>query len=815
MDALWQDLRFAARTLGRAPALVAVAIGTLALGIGANSAAFTLVNAILLRPLPFAEPDRLAMIFESARGFDHGAVSAHEFVAWRAANQSFDDLTMFAYASYTLTRSGEPASVRAEVVSASFFDVLGRRAVIGRTFAANEDAPASPRLAVLGHAFWVSRFGADSSVIGRRITLDGTPYRVIGVVSNVGDMNFDLWVNFDLAAEAQKVGKHSNLVLGRLKQGVTFAAAGADLDRVAVDLERRFPNDNAGHRVHVASMHDEMVGDVRRPLLVALGAGVFVLLIACANVGHLFLTRAAARQREFAVRLALGAGRARLARQLVTETLLLSLTAGALALLALVWAQDLLPALAVLHVPRLTELRLDWRVGGATFASCVFAAIVCGLAPALRLGVPHLRASLAEGTRSTTGPGRRIAGVLVVSEVALALILLVGAGLMLKSFARLTGIEPGFDARNVLTAPLSLAGPRYADPNTQRQSIVRVMTDVAALPGVLSVGGVNTLPLSICCNDMGVSLEGKPAPPPGQALQVRLSVVAGDYFDAMRIRLDRGRVFEASDARVALPLIRWYPEQPEPSRFNEPQPIPVAVIGETMARRLWPGEDPIGKRLRVLFSPWVTVIGIVADVKQASLPEPPTPEIYLFDQQEPTRELTLVVRTATDPSSVAPVLRERIRAMDPELPIGFVQSMERVVWSSVGSPRFNAMLLTLAGVLALILALIGVYGVISYSVERRTHEIGIRRALGAQTRDVLRLVLSQAMSLVVIGICIGVAGALALTRVLTTLLYDVRPTDPVTFGGVALLLAGVALVAGYMPGRRAARVDPTDALKAE
>jgi putative ABC transport system permease protein len=815
MDTLWQDLRFAVRTFGRAPAFVAVAIGTLALGIGANSAAFTLVNAILLRPLPFAEPDRLATLFERARGFDHGAVSAHEFVAWRAENQSFDDLAMLGYANYTLTGAGEPASVRAEMVSASFFDVLGRRSLVGRTFAANEDAPGAPRLAVLGHAFWVARFGADSGIVGQRITLDGTPYQVIGVVSNAGDMNFDLWVNFDLAAEARKVGKHSNFVVGRLKRGVAFQAAGADLGRVALELERRLPNDNAGHRVHVVSMHDETVGEVRRPLLVALGAGVFVLLIACANVGHLFLTRAAARQREFVVRLALGAGRARLARQLVTETLLLSLAAGALTLLALAWAQDLLPALAVLHVPRLAELHLDWRVVAATCGACLFAAIICGVTPALRLSARHLRASLAEGSRTTTGAGRRIAGLLVVSEVALALVLLVGAGLMLKSFARLTGIEPGFDARNVLTAPLSLAGPRYADPNAQRQSIDRLVSDVAALPGVLSTGGVSTLPLGICCNSMAVTLEGKSAPPPGQELQVRLSVVAGRYFDAMRIHLDRGRVFEPSDARVALPLIRWYPEQPAPARFNEPQPIPVAVIGETTARQLWPGEDPIGKRLRVLFSPWVTVIGIVADVKQANLAEPATPEMYLFDQQEPTRDITLVARTATDPASVAPMVRERIRAMDAELPIGAIQPMDGVVWSSVGSPRFNAMLLTLAGALALVLALIGVYGVISYSVERRTHEIGIRRALGAQTRDVLELVLNQAMTLVVIGIGFGVAGALALTRVLTTLLYDVRPTDPATFAAVALLLVSVAFVAGYLPGRRAARVDPTDALKTE
>jgi putative ABC transport system permease protein len=815
MDALWQDLRFAIRTLSRAPGLVLVATLTLALGIGANSAAFSLVNAILLRPLPFADPERLVVIFERSRGFDHGAVSTHEFVAWRAENRSFDDIAMYGYTGFTLTGTAEPTSVKAQITTANFFDVLGRRAIVGRTFGKGEDASGANAVAILGHAFWMSRFGGDSNVIGKRILLDGRPFQVIGVVSNSADMDFDVWVPFDLAAEARKVGKHSFLVVGRLKPGITIASATADLTRVAEALERRYPTDNVGHRVYVGSIHDETVGDVRRPLLVALGAALFVLLIACANVGHLMLTRAAARQREFAVRLALGAGRARLARQLVTETLLLSVAGGGVALLLLTWGLDAVPALAALHIPRLADLRIDWRVVAATAAACVFAAVGCGIAPAFRASVPQLRGSLAEGARTTTGPGRRIAGLLVVSEVALALILLVGAGLMLKSFARLTGVEPGFDSRNVLTVPIALAGPRYNDPNIERQSVARVIDDIARLPGVRSVGGASTLPLGACCNSMGVTVEGKPAPLPGQEVQVRMSVVSGSYFDAMRIAVRRGRAFAASDARLAVPLIRWYPEQPPPARFDEPQPIPVGVISEAMARRFWPDEDPVGKRFRVLFSPWVTVIGIVANVKQQTLREPAIPEMYLFDQQEPVRDPTLVVRTAIDPTSIAPMVRERIRALDRDLPIGAVQPMSRVVWSSVGPPRFNVALLGLAGVFALVLALIGVYGVISYSVERRTHEIGIRRALGAQAGDVLSLVLNQAMTLVAIGIALGVLGALALTRVLTTLLFEVRPTDPGTFAVVAVLLAGVAFVAGYLPGRRAMRVDPTDALKAE
>jgi putative ABC transport system permease protein len=814
MDHLWQDLRFATRTLMRSPALTTVAILTLALGIGANSSVFSLVDAVLFRPLPFVDPDRLVMIYEKAHGFDHGNVSGHEFVAWRKQNRSFDRMAMYSYAGLTLTGHGEPLTVNAQSVTADFFDVLRQRPVLGRAFQTGDDQPDAPPTVVLAHSLWISRFGGDSSVIGRRIDLDDVPHQVIGVMTARGDMDSDAWVPLDIVAEAQRVGKHSNRVIGRLKPGVTIHAAQNDLAGVARGVERDYPGANAGHSVNVASLYEEMVGDVRRPFLIALGAAAFVLLLACANVAHLLLTRAAARQKEFAIRAALGAGRARLARQLVTESLLLSVAGGALALVIAAWLIDLLPSLSAVHIPRVAELSLDRRVVGVTGFLCLCSAFFCGMIPALRASAPRLKLWMGDGTRATGGPGRRLAGLLVVSEVAIALMLLIGAGLTVKSFANLMRIDPGFDSRNVLTVALPLPGLRYPGAEKQRNAVNQVVENLAHAPGVEFVGATTALPLGPCCNGMGITIEGKPTPAAGQEIKANMAITTGSYFQALHIPLRRGRLFNASDARVSVPLIRWFAQQPPPPQFNEPQPAPVAVISETMAKQFWPDEPVIGKRLRVLFSPWITVVGVVGDVRQSALVEPPTPQMYLSSLQEPNASLTLLVRAA-HAASVAPVVRQQIRALDKELPIGAMEMMDRTVWNSIGRPRFNALLLGASSAIALLLAVIGVYGVIAYSVQRRTHEIGIRRALGAQTRDVLRLVLGHALSLVLVGVLIGVFGAIALTRLLTTLLYGVAPTDPATFVSVAVLLTGVALLACYVPSQRATRVDPTDALRAE
>jgi putative ABC transport system permease protein len=815
MDRLWQDLRFAVRTLLRTPGLAIVAIATLALGIGANTAVFSLVNTVLLRPLPFADPDRLVMLFERSRATDHGSVSAHEFVAWRRDARSFDAMAMYAYSGFTLTGRGEPITVSARVVTADFFNVLGQRPILGRTFGPLDDAPEAPRLVVLGHAVWMTRFGGDPSVVGKRAMLDDTPFEIIGVVPAGGDMDGDVWVAMNLAAETQKVGKHSNTVIARLARGATIQSAERDVAAAARRLEQEMPDANEGHGVHVASLYEETVGDIRRPFLVALGAVGFVLLIACANVAHVLLTRGAARHKELAIRTAVGATRSQLIRQLVTESFVLSVTGACLGLLLALWVTDLFPSVSAVYIPRLTELRIDWRVLAATAATCVFTCLACGLLPAFRASRPTLNVWRGEWTRTAAAPGHMLAGSLVVSEVAIALVLLVGAGLSVKSFVRLMQVDPGFDPRNVLTVAMPLPGPRYAGAERQRVAVGELVDGLAHAPGVQFAGGTTTLPLGPCCNNMAITVEGKPAPSPGKEPQVRLSITAGRYFEAMRIPLRRGRDFGASDARTAIPLIRWYPEQPLPPRFDEAQPAPVAIISETMARQFWPGEEVLGKRLRVLFSPWVTVIGVVGDVRQTSLTEPPTPQLYLSNLQEPSGSMNLVLRTSAEPTGVAPIVRQRVRALDNALPIGAVQTMDGVVWASVGRPRFNALLLGVSGVIALLLAVIGVYGVIAYSVQRRTHEIGIRRALGARTRDVVRLVLGHALGLVIGGVVVGVLGAVALTRLMATLLYDVGPTDPATFLSVAALITGVALLACYVPSRRATQVDPTDALRAE
>jgi putative ABC transport system permease protein len=492
--------------------------------------------------------------------------------------------------------------------------------------------------------------------------------------------------------------------------------------------------------------------------------------------------------------------------------LLLSVVGGSLGLLIAAWLTDLVPTLSAVHIPRLAELSVDRRVVAVTALLCLLSGLACGSIPALRASAPRLGLWLADGTRATSGPGRRIAGLLVISEVAIALMLLIGAGLTVKSFARLMRIDPGFDAQNVLTVALPLPGPRYPGAERQRDVVNQVVESLAHEPGVEFVGATTHVPLGPCCNGMGVTIEGKPVPAPGHEIKANLAITAGRYFQSLRIPLRRGRLFDASDARVAVPVIRWYPEQPSPARFDEPQPAPVAVINETMARRFWPNEDVVGKRFRILFSPWITVVGVVGDVKQAGLTEPPTPQMYLSGLQEPSANMTLVVRAASS-ATVAPIIRRDLRALDKELPIGAMETMDRVVWNSVGRPRFNALLLGVSGAIALVLAVIGVYGVIAYAVQRRTHEIGIRRALGAQTRDVLRLVLGQALGLVFSGIVVGVLGAIVLTRLLATLLYDVAPTDPATFLSVAVMLSGVALLACYVPTRRATRVDPTDALR--
>lgn len=813
MQSLLLDIRYAARSLKRTPAFTLVAIVTLALGIGANTAIFSLVNAVLLRPLPYENPERLISIDESANGSTGRHVSGHEFAEWRDQNRVLDGVMTYEGAGFNLTGNDDPRSVFALSVSSNYFSVLGVRAELGRVFANGEDRAGANHVVVLSDALWRSRFAADSNVIGRAIFLNDEPHTVIGVM---GARAFDpgLWVPMDMADVVRKVGKHSLSVVGRLKPGVTLERAREDLNRISLGLAQRLPEQNTGHLAVAVSLYETIVGEARRPVLIVLGAVAFVLLIACANVAHLLLTRATSRQREIALRTALGASRRRLVTQLLTESLMLSFAGGLLGLLLATWIVELAPRFASANMPRLDETAIDGRVLAAT-ALCVFvAAVLSGVLPALRGTSPKLGGLLNEGSRASSGIARRLAGFLVVSEVALALVLLVGAGLTIRSLANLAAVNPGFDTNNVLLVGIALPRSRYAEPQQHRQAIEQLVGNIAALPQIASVGTTTQFPLTGQDDWIAVDIEGRPAEGGGRENSVAYRVVNANYFGAMRIPLRSGRTFLATDSRISIPVIRWYPQQPYPAHFNEPQAAPVAVINETMARRYWPHANPLGKRFKILESPHFTVVGVVADIKHRGLGLRASPEVFLSDLQEPTSWATIAIRTNGDAMSMLPAVRAVVRAFDKNLPLERVKTLETVRDESVGSTRLNATLLGAFGALALVMAVVGIYGVISYSVAQRTHEIGIRSAIGASGRDVVKLILGNAVMLTATGVAIGAVGALSLSRLLESLLFDIKPGDPITLVTMALVLGVVALLASYIPARRAMRVDPVEALRA-
>jgi putative ABC transport system permease protein len=792
-----------------------MAIGTLALGIAGATAVFSLIDAVLLRPLPYAAPERLVSLHERRGGVSGGPLSAHEVVAWQQRNRVFDGIGAYLYSQVTLTGAGDPVMVQALTVTANYFDVLGTAPKLGRAFSEGEDRAGANLLAVLSERFWRERFGEAPSAIGRTILLDNVAHRVVGVMRSGGDLDPDLWVPVDWPLEARRVGRHGVLAFGRLKDGVAVEAARDDIGRIAAALATELPDANTGHAAEIVSLRDDLVGGVRRPLLVAAGAVGFVLLIACANVAHLLLTRGAARRKELAIRAALGAARIRIVRYLMIESLLLSLAGGALGALLAAWIVDLLPLITVVDVPRLGETAIDGRVLLAALAIAVLTGLLSGTLPALRASRASLTDSLNAGARTTGGVPAGMAGALALSEIALALVLLIGAALMIQTVIFLSRVNPGFNARNVATAAVALPGARYARPE-QRAGFVEDLSErLRGLPQVIAVGAVTHLPLAPGDNRMAFDIEGRPAVRPGDERRASMRTVAGDYFRVMEIPIVRGRAFAATDARRALPLIRWFEQQPLPPAFDQPQPRPVAVINETMARQFWPGDDPIGRRIRILFSPWIDIIGVVGDVRHAGLSREPVPEMYLSHLQEPQAELNLLVRTAGDPTAIAAMLGAQVRGIDRDLPLPAVTPMEQVVRHSIGRPRFDAVLLaTFAGV-ALLLSAIGIYGVTSYGVSQRTREIGIRAALGASRGQVLELVLGRAVRLTLLGIAAGLVAAFALTRVLTSLLYGVQATDLATFAGVAVMLMAVALVASYVPARRALGIDPLRALRTE
>jgi putative ABC transport system permease protein len=807
LDDLSQDLRYALRGLRKHRAFTAVAVITLALGIGANTAIFTVINTVLLRPLPYENPDQLVVLTETVSDRPVG-VSYQNFVDWRTQNSVFENVTALRpRESFNLTGAGDSERLQGRLVSANFLSTLGIKPIRGRDFLADDDQPNAAPVAIISHALWQRRFGADESITGKQVTLNGQQFTVIGITP----ANFrygaeaDITVPIGLSAERFKLrGKDPGITaFARLKPGTSIDNANAELNTIAARLEQQYPDTNTGRRVRLESLRESVVGDIRPTLLTLLGAVGFVLLIACANVANLLLTRSAGRQREMAIRTALGAGRMRILRQLFTESMVLALAGGVVGLLLAIWGTSVLSSYIPEGIPRMGELSVDGSVLAFTFGASLITGLFFGLAPALQSAKTNLTETLKEGERNSS-PGHNRAGqFLVISEVALTLVLLVGAGLLVKSFWRLSQVNPGFDPQNVLAMQISINARPDEGPRVDN-FLTGVQQRVQQLPGVQSVSVSNGLPFE-GANFPPIVLEGKPAPPPGQDLNGLLYTVSPDYFKTMRIDLIRGRLFSTED------------------RKDTP---PVALVDDVFARQYFPNEDPIGKRFK-LNTPDADsreIIGVVRHVEHSSLEGRTTniPEFYFNFDQLPlatlpryVRRVNLLVRTTVEPLSLAGSVRNQIAALDKEQAVFNVRSMEQALAQSVAARRFSMILLAVFALVALTLAAVGIYGVISYSVAQRTREVGIRMALGARTIDVLNLVVRDGLKLVFVGIVVGLAGALLLTRLMTALLFGVTATDAVTYVTVALGLIIVALIACCIPARRATKVDPLVALRFE
>ena len=806
----FQDVRYALRTLGKSPGFAAVAVLTLALGTGANTAIFSAVYAVLLKALPFPEPDRLVMVWEDVRlpnyQNEQNEVTPGNFAEWRSQNTVFEDMGAYRNRSYNLTGSGEPVRVEGELVTSGLFSVLRENAAIGRVFTADEDQPGSGHVAVMSEGLWKSRFGGDAQILGKTILLDGVSYTVIGVMPpgfHFPDPDDQLWVPMALSQqELNNRGSHYLDIVARLKAGVTTARAQAEMNTIARHLTEMYPTTNAGQTVNVVPLHEEIAGPVRPTLLALLGAVGLVLVIVCANVANLLLGRASVRHREMGIRWALGAGRTRILRQLLTESVLLALLGCALGLLLARWGVAALKLLSPPHIPRLEEISLNGPVHAFSLGISVFAGLIFGLAPALEAVRGKVHDSLKEGARESAGGARmRTRNTLVVMETALGVMVVIGAGLLLRSFLLMERTSLGFQPKNVLTFRVIPRGERYAKPSGRSAFYQQAIQRIEALPGVKSAAAITFIPLTFVRGSKGFTIEGRVPPAPGQVLMAGYDVVSPGYFETMQIPVLEGRDFSWSDT---------------------PQTQPVIVINEAMARRDWPGEDPLGKRIRQGGPeeefPWMTIVGVVGDIREFDVMTQPRPTMYFPITQWPDSYHVLrdwVVRTAGNPLGIAAVIRGAIWDVDKDLPISRVRSMEQVRSLSVAPQRFNLLLFALFAALALALAAVGIYGVMAYSVAQRTREIGIRVALGAQHGDILRLVVAQGARLAVLGVMIGLGGAFALTRLMAGLLYGVPPTDPLTFAGVAALLAGAALLACYIPARRATRVDPIVALRHE
>ena len=809
MQTLLQDLRYGARMLLKNPGFTLIAVLTLSLGIGANTAIFSVVHAALLRPLPYEKPDQLVMIWERnlSRGLEQSQASPVTYCDWREQKRLFDKIAGWWYPQVNLTDTGsEPQRVRTVDVTDAFFDVLGVRPIIGRGFQPGEDRPGGERLAVIGHELWRDRYNSDPNILGKAITLDGRSHSVIGVMPPGFDYPNATEVWTPLGWEPRQHNRNARFfeVVARLNPGVSREQAQAEMNALSNRIAQENPQSNKDWSAAVVSLRDQLVGDFRLALLALFSAVGLVLLIACANVANLLLARAGSREKEVAIRLAIGATRGRLLRQLLTESVLLALLGGVIGLLISVWGADVLLKLSPVEIPRLDKLSVNATILAFTLGVSLLTGLIFGMVPALSASRSDLNRTLKEGGRDSQTGGGRIRGALVIAEVAIAMVLLVGAGLLLKSFMRLQRVDAGFNPSNVLTFNLQLPFSSYRDWRQVSELYSGLIARLKSLPGVQSADATGFLPLEGGWPTKFL-IQGRP-PVQGEEPVAQHRPVSEGYFQTMGVPLLGGRRFDDRDQADA------------PG---------VVIVNQALQRRYFPNEDPVGKRITTLARQYgplgrvmpasleMEIVGVVGDEKNSSLSKTAEPAVYFSHRQFSYRSMSVVVRATAAPLSLVNAVQNEVWTLDRNLPVSNVKTMEQRLGEAVAQPRFSALLLGLFAALALLLAAVGIYGVISYTVQRRTHEIGVRMSLGASAGDILKLVVGRGLALTLTGVGLGVLGSFGLTRLISGLLYGVRATDPVTFVAMPALLALVALLACYIPARRATKVDPMVALRCE
>ena len=810
METLLSDIKFGFRLIIKSPVFSLVVVIALALGIGANTAIFSVLNAVLLRPLPYENSEHLVMMWQRFTGIgvpkDQNWTSPPEFSDVRRYQSSFSDIAAMQSASFTILVGDKPERILGQFVSPSFFKLLGVEAFLGRTFVADEEQQGRETVVVMSHGLWQRRFASDRSLVERTLNMNGRPYQVIGIAPpgfrDPQQPDAEMWAALSFTNEQlMQRGSHGLLVIARIKPELTLEQARSDMTRVSeriVEGAPEYPYAKFGYRVLINPLLEEYVGDIRPALMMLMGSVALVLLIACTNVANLLLVRASAREREIGIRTALGAGRGRLIRQMLTESVVLSLVGAVVGIALARVGVSLLAAMAAQSFPRLGETHIDLTALTFTIVVALATGILFGLFPAFQSARSATQDVLKEGSQtSTAGRGRlRLRRVLVAAEVALSLLLLVGAGLLIKSFMRLQGVDAGFDPSGVLTMRIVVPAARYSQPDHVRSFYREVLRRVSALPGVTKVGASNGIPLSGSGGSGTTTIDNPAFPDDRGTPEADQRIVTPGYFEAMGMTILSGRMFDERDSETGQP---------------------VAIIDETMARTFWPNEDPIGKRIkrggRQSTQPWLTIVGVARHVRYRTLEEPSRVQLYMPHSQVPTTGMSLAIKTHLEPGTLSTSVQREVIAVDPEQPVWAIRTMDELMATSVMRRQLIMTLLTLFAGIALMLAAVGIYGVISYWVTQRSHEIGIRVAIGASRLDVLKMVLGQSMSVVLIGVVIGLVGAAALTQVMATLLYDVSATDAITFASYSAALILVGLLASYLPARRATRIDPVTMLR--